>query len=1610
MVATDLFFSEYVEGSSFNKALEIYNGTNSTIDLAAEGYTLELYSNGSSTVSQSLTLTGAIAAGDVFVLSNPSADPAILAEADVQNGSVINFNGDDTLVLRKDGVVIDSFGQIGVDPGSSWPGGGANVTLRRQASITAGDTDASDAFDASVEWDSFPNDTFDGLGSFTIDTPTAPSVFINEIQVNTTGDDWEFFELQGAPGTDLSTLTLLVIESDAGTTTGQIDRVISLAGQVIPDDGFWLGISPAAETAYGVTGDFSIADNSFENSTATYLLVEGFTGDQGDDLDTNDDGVLDVTPWTTVADSLTLTDGDAGDVAYSDVVIGPDGPFLPSGTFRTPNAPTGSFSNDNILSFSTPDGTPGVSNVPQPLVINEVLGSTTGADVEYIELFGEAGTSLDGLSIIVVEGDNGSPIGSIDARVDLGSEDVIGENGFFLVGNSLVSGAYSVTPNQDIPANFIENSSYTIALVETSSLSGTAVAGNEVVVDTVGVTDGDAGDTFFFNAPVVGPDGPFLPAGVRRVADGVDTDTAADWAFGDFNLGSDNTPTAGTTSGGGGPTDRFIHEIQGETNLADGMLVGVAGSADESPLLGNSVRVQAIVTAVFPELGGFYIQEEDGDADTNDFTSEGIFIASSNAVNIGDLVTVEGTVAEVEGETRVTASSVAVDSTGNALPTATVVTFPTATVLQDADGDFVANLEAYEGMLVTIPEAMSVTELFQLDRFGTIRVSSEGRLEQFTQSNTPSQAGFEQHLKDIAARSLVIDDGQDVQNPSSILVPDLGSDGTLDNGDVFRMGDTYSGLTGVLSYSEDDQTGSEEPEYRLHTPTGNLTQVNPRPTGPDEVGGTLKVASFNVLNFFTTLDTFPGNEGVGPNGLSPRGADTNPQNARPGTGSLDEYNRQLDKLVESIIGSDSDVIGLVELENDFLKGGDSPNDTDAQDPRDIAIQELVNAVNAKLGADIYDWVRPGDNVEFVGGDAIAVGFIYNTTTVNLVGDAAILDDPSFVDPNGTGQGRNRAALAQTFEEVSSGETFTAVINHFKSKGDSGLAGGTLSNPDVDQLDGQGFWNDTRTDAANVLANWLATDPTGSGDADILILGDLNAYANEDPIQALENQGYTDLAQQFIGDDAYSFVFDGQTGTLDYALANSTLLSQVTGATEWHTNADEPDAFDYNLEFGRDPALLSVDPFRASDHDTVIVGLALDSPNQAPVLVNNSLTVVEGQSVTLTSDDLSATDADNDDATLIFTVSNVQNGSFSTTTFTQQDIIDGLVVFTPDGSENAPAYAVSVSDGEASTPAVAATIDFGTTQNDQIIVGTPGDDVITPTGDESFTVLADDGRDVIVTNSGDDIIVAGGGNDTITTGAGNDIIRYVGSWFEERTDVVTDFAKGLDKIDLAALFPSDTHSSTTPFNDYIRLVETNGNTSVEGNFRGDSQPGFFRELVVLEGVTGLTEADFILDETDPGDPGDPGDPPLSFEIVGNDARNTLVAPDGNNYILQGLGDRDTLIGNTGDDTLIGGAARDILTGGDGSDRFVYESVSDGDDRIQDFEVGSDILDLAALFDNDPNFGATTAQERFDNYLDVRVKGGRTIVRLDVAGDSGTNFQRFATLANAADVTFADFRLV
>ena len=227
-------------------------------------------------------------------------------------------------------------------------------------------------------------------------------------------------------------------------------------------------------------------------------------------------------------------------------------------------------------------------------ILWEVVGSTTGSDVEFIEIQGEPEESLEGLSIIVVESDDdddGSGLGNIDKRLDLTGQ-VVGCNGKFLVGVEAVATQFGVTPNQEMPDNFVENSSYTIAIVsglDSSVTNATDVPG-ENVLDAVGVQDSSGTNTFFFGAPVVGPDGSFLPAGFQRLEDG-------SYAFADFSI-TGNTPEAGRC--GGQPAqevvDVLIHDIRSNFSSYEGLPVRVeavvvgdfqSGDADESRDLGG---------------------------------------------------------------------------------------------------------------------------------------------------------------------------------------------------------------------------------------------------------------------------------------------------------------------------------------------------------------------------------------------------------------------------------------------------------------------------------------------------------------------------------------------------------------------------------------------------------------------------------------------------------------------------------------------------------------------------------------------------------------------------------------------------------------------------------------------------------------------------------------------------------------------------------------------------------------------------------------------------------------------------------------------------------------
>jgi uncharacterized protein len=590
-----------------------------------------------------------------------------------------------------------------------------------------------------------------------------------------------------------------------------------------------------------------------------------------------------------------------------------------------------------------------------------------------------------------------------------------------------------------------------------------------------------------------------------------------------------------------------IHEIQ--------------GSGTVSPMVGELVVIEGVVVGDFQNndqpddgnLNGFYVQEADANTDDDELTSEGIFVFAPDApdVSTGNAVRVSGTVGEqvtsggASSMTRLASvTDVTICATTVPLPALVDVTLPVSAI---------SDFERYEGMRVRFPQELVISEYFNFDRFGEIVLAlplpEQERLQQPTSIEEPGP-GAAALAAINSLRRILLDDGRTTQNPDPAIHPN-GEIFNLEN--RFRGGDLLVNTTGVI----DESFGV----YRIQpTEWGEYIATNPRPEAPADVGGALSVAAFNVLNYFTTIDE--GQNNCGPSGdMECRGADT-----------PEEFVRQRTKIIAALAEIDADIVGLMEIENNPVE----------------SVQDLVDGLNEEMGAGTYAFVDTGT----IGTDAIKLALIYKPGTVSPVGDFALLTsavDPRFDDS------LNRPVLAQAFRELATEGVLTVAVNHLKSKGSACGEG------DDDPL--QGNCNGTRARAAAAMVDWLAADPTGSGDPDALIIGDLNAYDKEDPIDVLragvdgvEGTGddYVDLIHQYLGELAYTYVFDGQVGYLDYALAGSSLVPQVTGTTIWHINADEPDILDYDMSFKQPPqaALYEPNAYRSSDHDPVIVGLAL----------------------------------------------------------------------------------------------------------------------------------------------------------------------------------------------------------------------------------------------------------------------------------------------------------------------------------------------------------------------------------------------------------------------------------
>lgn len=602
----------------------------------------------------------------------------------------------------------------------------------------------------------------------------------------------------------------------------------------------------------------------------------------------------------------------------------------------------------------------------------------------------------------------------------------------------------------------------------------------------------------------------------------------------------------------------------------------IQGSGASAARTGDVVT-QGVVVGDFegaaPALRGFYLQDVAGDGDPA--TSDALFVFGGDAdrVATGRVVRVAGSAGEFQGQTQIAAADV-VDCEATASAEPVYVALPLASA---------GALEALEGMLVRLPQTLVVTDTFALGRFGQLTLAP-ARLAQPTEVAPPGAPALALQAENDRAR-IVLDDADNAQNADPIVFGRGGA--PLSAANTLRAGDRVAGVVGVLGWGWGGSSASPN-AWRVR-PLGALggalpvfAASNPRPAAPPDVGGALRVASANLGNFFDSVPPAPCARGAG-------GAPT----ACRGASNAAELARQTEKTVALLLGLGADLVAASELEND---GYGDPS----------AIRTLVAALDAAsaagaAGAWAFVDADAGTGVaNALGTDAIKVGLLYRPAALAPVGPPAALASGAFgafTTTSGEIQ-RNRPALAQTFESVATGERFTAVVVHLKSKGSPCDANVAPVGPDPDAGDGQGACNATRTAAAAELAQWIAADPTGAGDPDVLVVGDFNAYAQEDPIRALREAGLVGLRGAGF---EYGYGFAGQWGALDHAFATPSLAAQATGAAEWHVNADEPAVLGYDMEFesaAQQASLHAPDAARASDHDPLVIGLALPEPGGA----------------------------------------------------------------------------------------------------------------------------------------------------------------------------------------------------------------------------------------------------------------------------------------------------------------------------------------------------------------------------------------------------------------------------
>ncbi|WP_193071641.1 ExeM/NucH family extracellular endonuclease [Brevibacterium sp. FME37] len=618
-------------------------------------------------------------------------------------------------------------------------------------------------------------------------------------------------------------------------------------------------------------------------------------------------------------------------------------------------------------------------------------------------------------------------------------------------------------------------------------------------------------------------------------------------------------------------------------------IADIQGTGDESPLQGETVRTRGIVTASYPSggLNGYYVQTPGtgGAEDETPGASDGVFVYSPDTVadvSLGDHLELTGSVSEHYGQTQISVSNKGM----------TVLDEPAEAVkpIEDAFPDDASAREALEGMLLQPSGELTVADNYNTNAYGEVVLATgDGALPQPTEVARPGSAEAKAVEAENLKREVILDDGASVnylENDKDTVVPYVSND------EPMRVGAQVT-MTSPVVLGFDHEKWRFQPTTRLTGDNAEAIQpasfTDTRTDAPEDIGGQVSLASFNVLNYFTTTgdqlsgcDYYDDREG---HPITVRGG----CDAR-GAANAESLKRQETKIVTAISKLDASVVSLMEIENSAAFGDD----------RDDALETLVQRLSESAGEDKWDFV-PSPATVPEDEDVIRTALIYQPAEVATQNDSTILDDQDAFS-------NAREPLSQAFApkdesgELETDKTFVTISNHFKSKG-SGSGEGN-----EDSGDGQGASNADRVKQATSLVKFAGKQQEAADSDFVYMLGDFNSYTQEDPMQVFYEAGFKDVAAEKT--DKSTYVFKSRTGSLDHVLAldasgsgaqsksrseaqadvPSSAFDAITGADVWNINSVEALALEYSRFNYNAGDFYAPDQFRASDHDPVIVGL------------------------------------------------------------------------------------------------------------------------------------------------------------------------------------------------------------------------------------------------------------------------------------------------------------------------------------------------------------------------------------------------------------------------------------